>query len=102
MKSFVMSCLPFPFGPRHFALVDARTASASLGGGEADDGGVETLTLDALANFDGLERLIVIGVGLDVPIDGAAAGETLTQRSMLYRGITRAHMMAILVNESTR
>ena len=50
--------------------------------------------VDTIGNFDGLERLIVIAVGLDSEKDGGAP-ET---RSRLYRGITRANMMAVVVN----
>ena len=46
----------------------------------AGDGGKndpEWLVLDTVGNFDGLERLIVIAVGLDAPISdhGAAGGD---------------------------
>ena len=51
--------------------------------------------LDTIANFDGLERLMVIAVGLDAPID--AGGEQV--RSLLYRAVTRAHMMVVVVNQ---
>ena len=61
---------------------------------------VEKLTVDTLANFDGLERLMVIGVGLDVAIETQAAEDVLEQRSRLYRALTRAHMLAVVVNES--
>ena len=59
----------------------------------------QALVLDTLANFDGLERLIIIAVGLDAPL-GQGAEDMLETRSRLYRGLTRAHMMAIVVNES--
>ena len=45
----------------------------------------------ALARFDGLERLIVIAVGLDAPLDEKAE-DMLETRSRLYRALTRAHM----------
>ena len=45
--------------------------------------------------MDGLERLLVVCVGLDAP----AGPQTLEARSMLYRAITRAHMMVLVVNE---
>ena len=64
--------------------------------------------LDTVDNFNGLERLIVIAVGLDAPIrpwrmGGAADAETswntLEVRARLDRAITRAHMLAMVVNE---
>ena len=84
-----------------YGLVDAATASASLprASGEVARGRVyfesfsvrrdsttqvqeaQDLVLDAVENFDGLERLFVICVGLDEAIgDGAAQ-----TRSRLYR-----------------
>ena len=56
------------------------------------------LVLDTLSNFDGLERLIVIAVGLDAKLDE----DVLETRSRLYRALTRAHMLALVVNENVR
>eukprot|EP01050_Picozoa_sp_SAG11_P030363 SAG11_NODE_8955_length_959_cov_1.132558_1_plen_58_part_10 len=47
--------------------------------------------------MDGLERLVVLCVGLDAPMRGGSGA--LEARSMLYRAITRAHMMVLAVNE---
>jgi hypothetical protein len=58
----------------------------------------QTLVLDTVDNFDGLERLFVIAVGLDMPI-GEQLQRAQQTRSRLYRAITRAHMMVIVVNE---
>ena len=102
-------------------LVSAADASASIGdaldGTSAPADGCESLVLDAIGQFDGLERLIVIGVGLDQPISelpdattsyepsGAASaphapsGDDQRTRSMLYRAVTRAHMQVLVVNE---
>ena len=56
----------------------------------------ETLiVIDEVCEFDGLERLFVIAVNLDSQITDAAAPES---RSQLYRAITRAHMMVLVVN----
>ena len=57
--------------------------------------------LDTLNNFDGLERLIVIAVGLDAPLDQEAE-DVLETRSRLYRALTRARMLAMIVNEAVR
>ena len=50
---------------------------------------------DELSQFDGCERLIVIAVGLDADV----AQATHEKRSQLYRALTRAHLMVIVVNE---
>jgi hypothetical protein len=56
----------------------------------------ETLiVIDEVSEFDGLERLFVIAVNLDAKVTDAAAPES---RSQLYRAITRAHMMVLVVN----
>ena len=85
--------------PDAYHLVDAATASAALPPlHEEEDEDVEIrqdLVLDAIENFDGLERLFVICVGLDARIDGGLAGET---RSRLYRAMTRAQLGVIVVN----
>ena len=53
-----------------------------------------------MQQFDGLERLIVVAIGLDAKIDHSEG--TLETRSRLYRALTRAHMMALVVNEKLR
>ena len=50
----------------------------------------------------GLERLIVIGVGLDRALDPSVAAAdrgALQTRSRLYRAMTRAQMKVSIVNE---
>ena len=57
--------------------------------------------LDELPQMDGMEWLIVICVGLDAPMQEGDAGSAIgiaEIRSMLYRGVTRAHMMVMVVN----
>jgi hypothetical protein len=56
----------------------------------------DCLVLDTVDNFNGLERLIVIAVGLDSPMHQGAGSET---PSHLYRGITRAQLAVVVVNE---
>jgi hypothetical protein len=77
-------------------LVDAEH-SFSAGIIPTPPGSTTDIVLDSVSNFDGLERLIVIAVGLDSSID--AASEALETRSRLYRAISRAHMMVVVVNE---
>ena len=80
-----------------YELIDAESASACVLGAA----GQEMLVLDTVDQFDGLERLIVIAIGLDAPIvEGSDI--TLETRSRLYRALTRAHMMALVVNEKLR
>ena len=77
-----------------FELMDAEQASACAPKAEAD---AEALVLDTVQQFDGLERLIVIAIGLDTKIDDSEG--TLETRSRLYRALTRAHMMTLVVND---
>jgi hypothetical protein len=83
-----------------FHLINAEEASACVLGMAAKPG-EETLVLDTVEQFDGLERLIVIAIGLDAPIV-EGSDTTLETRSRLYRALTRAHMMALVVNEKLR
>jgi hypothetical protein len=96
------------FPSRSFELVDAQRASRTYKKGV---GSSEWLVLDTIENMDGLERLMVIAVGLDSPIPenaeaAAAEGDvlrtrsTLQTRSHLYRALTRAHMLVCVVNET--
>eukprot|EP00900_Chrysochromulina_parva_P008840 jgi/Chrpa1/17958/Chrysochromulina_OHIO_Genome00025903-RA len=85
---------------QQYNLIEAREAAAALRWqGRSGDG--EALVLDTIGNFDGLERLIVIAVGLDAPLDQGSE-DVLETRSRLYRALTRAHMLAMVVNEAVR
>lgn len=108
------------FPKRCFCLVDAITASADLGRSfatehegqddcdDADCGKGEWLVCDTINQLDGLERLVVLAVGLDSIINSedsntsVADGAPLETRSMLYRAVTRAHLMFLVVNEFLR
>ena len=105
------------FQDRAFALVDAEESSSlttmdddeeETDGALSDAARAEAILFDSIDNVDGLERLIVIGVGLDAKIDEAGSGDRagdsdrssdLDTRSKIYRALTRAHMMVTLVNE---
>eukprot|EP00966_Prymnesium_polylepis_P001398 32202-Prymnesium_polylepis.1 len=79
---------------------------------EDDDGdgdrpaGGDSVVMECVDQMDGLESLVVIAVGLDAAIGegeaqsdkGHAAGERET-RSTLYRAVTRAQLMVVVVNE---
>jgi superfamily I DNA/RNA helicase len=82
---------------RSFQIIDATQAASMVMGGSQDDR--EWLIVDTVEAFDGLERLVVIAVGLDAKIvEGGAS--TLETRSLLYRAMTRAHMLAIVVQHN--
>ena len=84
-----------------FELVDAATASAALRAvtpKRAPPTRRQLLVVDSVENMDGLERLVVICVGLDQVIDrGDGVSET---RSRLYRAMTRAQLAVAVVNEA--
>ena len=85
-----------------FVLVSAESATAACAVSDGQQLDREWLVLDTMENMDGLERLIVICVGLDSPIPDAAvdsSGDELGTRSVLYRALTRAHMQVLVVNE---
>uniref|UniRef100_A0A0G4HJY9 EF-hand domain-containing protein n=1 Tax=Chromera velia CCMP2878 TaxID=1169474 RepID=A0A0G4HJY9_9ALVE len=84
---------------RRLEVVDACRGSALVSRGSLSRTGTEWVVLDAISNFDGLERLIVICVGLDAPISDENTEAAKEARSRLYRGITRAQMMVVVVNE---
>ena len=86
---------------QQYILIEARGAAAALRWRGRSSGG-EALVLDTIGNFDGLERLIVIAVGLDAPLDQESDDAFLETRSRLYRALTRAHMLAMVVNEAVR
>jgi hypothetical protein len=82
-----------------FHFVDAAQACRSIVTSTRDR--KQCLVLDTIDNFNGLERLIVIAIGLDSPIDHGpmAHGVASRTRSDLYRAITRAQMLVVVVNE---
>jgi hypothetical protein len=83
-----------------FDLVDAATASSVLPRAETTVRSADAkawLVLDSVDNMDGLERLVVICVGLDQVIDRGAG--VLETRSRLYRAMTRAQLAVAVVNE---
>ena len=66
-----------------YRVKTAAGASAELVGG--------SLVVDSISHLDGLERLVVICCGLDSLKDAT--------RSSLYRAVTRAHLMVVVVND---
>ncbi|CAE7246880.1 VAC8 [Symbiodinium sp. CCMP2592] len=65
--------------------------------GEQEERRQEEIILDTIDVVDGLEHLIVVCVGLDAPIQGEA--RDLVTRADLYKGLTRAQLLAVVVNE---
>jgi hypothetical protein len=82
------------FEGRSFGFVCAAEASRRVAATTCEN--EQRLVLDTVDNFNGLERLIVVAVDLDSPIGQGTAAET---RSHLYRAMTRAQMMVVVVNE---
>jgi len=86
---------------RQLRLVTAREASACVVWESLGDK-VEWIVYDTVDAMDGLERLIVMVVGLDE--EGSARegnGKRGREvRSRIYRAMTRAHMMVCIVNEA--
>ena len=87
-----------------FEMLDAAAASriCVVDGGGSSHSGKEHIVMDDVSQFDGMEFLVVICVCLDTPksVDGdqASTAAFAESRSRLYRGITRAHMLALAVN----
>ena len=83
-----------------FDLVDAATASSVLPRAETTVRRADAkawLVVDSVDNMDGLERLVIICVGLDQVIDRGAG--VLEARSRLYRAMTRAQLAVAVVNK---
>jgi hypothetical protein len=80
----------------HLGLVRASRASRAVQTRRKVAAAQQWLVVDTVSAFDGLERLIVIAVALDAVIGDENTGRA---RSHLYRGITRAHMLVLVVNE---
>jgi len=57
--------------------------------------------VDTIDEMNGLERLVVFGVGLDEDISGNAALSN-KHRSRIYRVITRAHLVYYLINKHVK
>ena len=64
----------------------------------------EMIVMDDVEQMDGMEWLIAICVDLDTRADASSASGMVfaEARSKLYRGVTRAHMMVLAVNEFIR
>jgi hypothetical protein len=100
IRPLLLGRLASQFPQRRLVLVSAEDASAALSTRRhGERHGVERIVLSTIDQFIGLERLIVISVGLDTTIDDED-NDVLETRSRLYQTITRAHMMARRVLDS--
>ena len=93
-------CDKFPH--RHFDFVRFVDSLRSLperlrSFGAPTTEGLEEVILDTVDAADGLEQLIVICVGLDAVIGGNSSD--LAVRAKIYKGITRAQLLVIIVNK---
>ena len=62
------------------------------------EGDEQWIVVDSLSNIDGLERPAVIAVGMDTIRIGSVDG-MVASRSDIYRAVTRANVLVIVVNE---
>lgn len=76
---------------RKFKFVTAKEAASVCGHSHQQGDAEQWIVLDSIDEFDGLERLFVIAVGLDQRIDESGS-------SVFYRAITRAHMLVMVVD----
>ena len=93
------------FPHRHLRFIRFVDSLRSLpgclfGSGASRTEGPEEIVLDIVDVADGLEQLIVICVGLDAAIREDVGD--LAVRAQLYKGVTRAQLLAIVVNEHVR
>jgi len=80
-----------------YELVTAEKASAYLPR-KADENATKWILYDSIENMDGLERLVVICVGLDQSIKEYS--EDAKTRSKLYRAMTRSQLAVAIVNKA--
>jgi hypothetical protein len=83
-----------------FDFINAEQASSMIDGLERNQE-KQRIICDRMGAFDGLERLIVIAVGMD-KANAAKSGDGAEVRSQIYRAMTRAHMLVCIVNEHAR
>eukprot|EP00435_Cladocopium_sp_Y103_P053340 s3524_g17.t1 len=89
------------FPMRDFKLISFKQSLSILPpdlAGDDKGGQSEMIILDHMENSKGLENLIVMCIGLDEPM-GTTQSEAAATRARLYRGITRAQVQAIVINE---
>ena len=60
-------------------------------------GSPQQVVLDTIESFDGMERLVILAVGLDSP--RSDQGTVMQACSMIYRAMTRAHLFVAVVQQ---
>ena len=85
---------------KEFTFVYARPASAMMKSPDDVSPRIESLILDTVENCEGLERLIILAIGLDSEVDEIGSAQERYSRSLIYRALTRAQLFAVAVNES--
>lgn len=88
------------FGQRHFQLTSCEDSFSILSGTSEGSEGSEVLILDTVEHAKGLEHLFVICVALDAKVRDWQTN--LIARSLIYQGITRAQLHALVVNRLLR
>ena len=61
------------------------------------EGAPQQVVLDTVESFDGMERLVILAVGLDTP--RTDEGTVVTACSMIYRAMTRSHLFVAVVQQ---
>ena len=83
-------------GPVRIKLVSAVDGADSGSTAVAlADGEPQEVVIDTIESFDGMERLVILAVGLDTP----RTGEVMESYSMIYRAMTRAHLFVAVVQQ---
>lgn len=85
-------------GRRVFGMVSAFESSRTVRR-DWEEGSEEQIVVDLPANIDGLEKLIVVGVCLDIANSALGGQLALETRSVLFRVTTGSLMLLIIVNE---
>ena len=60
-------------------------------------GSPQQVVLDTIESFDGMERLVILAVGLDTP--RSDQGTVMQSCSMIYRAMTRAHLFVAVIQQ---
>ncbi|CAK9113857.1 unnamed protein product [Durusdinium trenchii] len=87
---------------KKLGLIDFEESLSYLISSHADEeqaSEAEMMILDTIDNAKGLEQLIIVAVGMDAEISPTGHIDDLLARARLYQSITRAQLMAIVVNE---
>ena len=64
--------------------------------------GSQQVVLDTIGSFDGMERLLILAIGLDTERSDAgsgADGSMIAACSMIYRAMTRAHLFVAVIQQ---